>query len=319
MRRRDPQELTVAALAGDRAALGRVLSLVEAGGLAAAAADALVHGRGGSAYTIGITGAPGAGKSTLTDRLITTARQSHHQVAVLAVDPSSPRTGGAILGDRVRMDAHFLDPGVFIRSMATRGALGGLTVAVPGVVRVLDAAGFDWIFLETVGVGQVEVDIAAAADTTIVVVNPGWGDGIQAVKAGLIEIADIFVVNKADRPGAAQTEADLHAAQELSAGHSGSWSPPVLCTVASVASNGDGVAEVWSAVADHRRFLADSGLLQQRRLDRDRQQLQALVHHLMAQRAQELCSGPEFNRLSHEVAARSMDPRQAAAQLIEPA
>lgn len=314
MRRRDPQELTVAALAGDRAALGRVLSLVEAGGSAAAQVDALVHGRGGAAYTVGITGAPGAGKSTLTDRLVAIARQSHSQVAVLAVDPSSPRTGGAILGDRVRMDDHFLDPGVFIRSMATRGALGGLAVAVPGVVRVLDAAGFDWILLETVGVGQIEVDIAAAADTTVVVVNPGWGDGIQAVKAGLIEIADIFVVNKADRPGAAQTEADLRAAQDLSAHAPGSWSSPVLCTVA---SNGDGVAEVWSAVGDHQRFLAGSGLLHQRRSDRDRQHLHALVHHLMAQRAEELCRGSEFARLSDAVATRSMDPRSAAAQLAK--
>ncbi len=315
MRRRDPQELIAAALAGDRMALGRVLSLVEAGGVAAAEVDTFVHYRGGSAYTVGITGAPGAGKSTLTDRLISAARRLREQVAVLAIDPSSPLTGGAILGDRVRMDEHFLDPGVCIRSMATRGALGGLTVAVPGAARVLDAAGFDWILMETVGVGQVEVDIAAAADTTIVVVNPGWGDAVQAVKAGLIEIADIFVVNKADRPGAAQTEADLRAAKGLSGHGPEAWSAPVLCTVA---SNGDGVAEVWSAVGDHRRFLTDSGQLQQRRLDRDRQELQALVHHLMAQRAEELCEGPEFARLSDAVAARSMDPRTAAAQLTKP-
>ncbi len=163
----------------------------------------------GEAYTVGLTGAPGAGKSTLSDRLITEARTTGEPVGVLAVDPSSPFSGGAILGDRVRMQGHALDEGVFIRSMATRGHLGGLALATPEAIRVLAAAGMPLIFIETVGVGQVEVEIAGAADTTLVVVNPGWGDAVQANKAGLLEIADIFVINKADRPGAAETRRDL--------------------------------------------------------------------------------------------------------------
>ena len=203
----------------------------------------------GDAYTVGITGAPGAGKSTLTDQLVNRARRvgldGGDQVAVLAVDPSSPFSGGAILGDRVRMPSHALDDGVFIRSMATRGHLGGLAVAVPDAVRVLSSVGLPVVLVETVGVGQQEVEVAAATDTTVVVVNPGWGDAIQANKAGLLEIADLFVINKADRPGARETRRDLELMLDLT--ELGVWRPPIVETVASDRRGGG------RAVGHHRR------------------------------------------------------------------
>src|SRR3954465_11925514 len=209
MRRRDPQELVDPALGGDRAPGARPISIVHRGGADAHAAGRLIHPQSGKAFTVGITGPPGAGKSTITNRVISIARTGGSEVGVLAIDPTSPFSGGAFLGDRVRMQDHALDAGVFIRSMATRGHLGGLALATPEAVRVLDAVGFTWVMVETVGVGQVEVEIAGAADTTLVVVNPGWGDAVQASKGGLLEIADIFVINKADRPGADEARRDL--------------------------------------------------------------------------------------------------------------
>ncbi len=230
MRHRDPAELLSAARAGDRGALARMLSLVEQGGQGARDVGRLTYPLGGEAYTVGLTGAPGAGKSTLTSQLIALLRASGAEVAVLAVDPSSPFSGGAILGDRVRMQDHATDPGVFIRSMATRGHLGGLALAAPEAIRVLDAVGKPWVLVETVGVGQVEVEIAGEADTTVVVVNPGWGDAVQANKAGLLEIGDVFVINKADRTGVAETRRDLEQMLDLSA--LGDWRPPIVPTVA---------------------------------------------------------------------------------------
>ena len=205
----DPADLLERAAGGDRASLARLLSIVERGGPEARALGRLTHPRGGSGYTIGITGAPGAGKSTLTNVLIGHIRAAGDAVAVLAIDPSSPFSGGAILGDRVRMQDHTGDASTFIRSMATRGHLGGLSLSTLEAIRALDATGWPWIVVETVGVGQVEVEVAGAADTTVVVVNPGWGDAVQANKAGLLEIADIFVINKADRPGAEEARRDL--------------------------------------------------------------------------------------------------------------
>ena len=202
-------DLFAAACDGDRAATARLLSFAERGGDEAREIGRLSHPLGGQAYTVGLTGAPGAGKSTLTSAIIGLLRSHDLEVAVLAIDPSSPFTGGAILGDRVRMQDHATDPGVFIRSMATRGHLGGLALAAPEAVRLLDAIGRKWILVETVGVGQVEVEIAGKADTTVVVVNPGWGDSVQANKAGLMEIADVFVINKADRKGVDETRRDL--------------------------------------------------------------------------------------------------------------
>ena len=221
-----PAALVERALEGDRRAIAKVISLVERGGDGARIAIQMLHPRTGNAWSIGITGAPGAGKSTLTDQLVGKLRATGGEVGVLAVDPTSPFSGGAILGDRVRMQSHTTDAGVFIRSMATRGHLGGLALATPQAVRVLDAVGKAWIVIETVGVGQVEVEIAGHADTTVVVVNPGWGDSVQTAKAGLMEIADIFVVNKADRPGAAETQSDLVGMLELSSRRA--WRPPFV-------------------------------------------------------------------------------------------
>jgi LAO/AO transport system kinase len=207
----------------------------------------ITHPRGGSAVTIGLTGSPGAGKSTLTNALLGVMRTEANRIGVLAIDPSSPFTGGAILGDRVRMSDHALDDGIFIRSMATRGHLGGLALATPEAIRVLDAAAIPWIVIETVGVGQVEVEVAGEADTTVVVVNPGWGDAVQANKAGLMEVADILVINKADRPGADDTRRDLEQMLELSSARG--WVPPIVATVA---TTGEGVATLWSEVGRHR-------------------------------------------------------------------
>src|SRR3954452_2306200 len=246
----DIDDLVERALAGDRVAVAKLLSRVEQGGEDARAVVSRLHPHTERAWSVGITGAPGAGKSTLTDALVARVRADDLEVGVLAVDPSSPFSGGAILGDRVRMQRHSTDPGVFIRSMASRGHLGGLAVATPQSVRVLDAVGKPWVIVETVGVGQVEVEIASQADTTIVVVNPGWGDEVQAAKAGLLEIADIFVVNKADRPGADVTVSDLAGMLEL--GHGRAWRPPIVRTVA---TDGDGVDDLWTQIGAHRAFL----------------------------------------------------------------
>jgi LAO/AO transport system kinase len=234
MPRRDAPvgELFDAAVGGDRAALARLLSLIERGGDPAREVARRSYPLGGSGYTVGLTGSPGAGKSTLTSALIGHLRAAGDEVAVLAIDPSSPFTGGAILGDRVRMQDHATDPGVFIRSMATRGHLGGLSLATPEAARLLDAVGKRWTVIETVGVGQVEVEIAGKADTTVVVVNPGWGDSVQANKAGLMEIADVFVINKADRPGADGTRRDLEQMLDLGDLPHDAWRPPIVDVVA---------------------------------------------------------------------------------------
>jgi LAO/AO transport system kinase len=330
VRRRDTAVLVPAAVAGDRTALARLLSLVEQGGETGRDVSRLVHPHGGRAYAVGITGAPGAGKSTLTDRLITAVRDSGDEVAVLAVDPSSPFTGGAILGDRVRMGEHFTDDGVFIRSMASRGHLGGLALAAPEAVRVLDAAGFPWVLLETVGVGQVEVEIAGAADTTVVVVNPGWGDSVQANKAGLMEIADLFVINKADRPGVNETQRDLESMLDLSgvALHdarqrvqSGAvsaagvepWRPLVVRTSA---AHGDGVDELWSAILTHQRYLQSTGELQRRRERRIAGELRALVAGRLERLVQERVSPDDLAALQAAVVARETSVHDAADRIV---
>ena len=313
MRTRDPEELLERARTGDRGALARLLSLVEAGGPPSRELGRLAFPLGGQAYTVGITGAPGAGKSTLTSALIGTIRRTGDQVAVLAIDPSSPYTGGAILGDRVRMQDHANDAGVFIRSMATRGHLGGLALAAPQAIRVLDAAGLPWVLVETVGVGQVEVEIAGAADTTVVVVNPGWGDGVQANKAGLLEIADVFVINKADRPGTEETRRDLQLMLDLS--DLRDWRPPIIATVA---SRGEGVDELWQAVVDHRAHLDKTGLLQERRARRTSEELREIIVRRLEQRANELCAGEDWKQLEASVQERRTDPYTAAEALLDP-
>ncbi len=309
--REDPAALVERALEGDRRAIAKVLSLVEQGGEGARTALVRLHGRTGHAWSIGITGAPGSGKSTLTDQLVIRLRSGGEEVGVLAVDPTSPFSGGAILGDRVRMQHHTDDAGVFIRSMATRGHLGGLALATPQAVRVLDAVGKGWIVIETVGVGQVEVEIAGHADTTVVVVNPGWGDSVQAAKAGLLEIADLFVVNKADRSGAADAVRDLAGMLELSGERA--WRPPVLQTVA---TTGEGVDELFDAITEHRAHLESTGEADVRRRARLREELRGLVAAHMLERADAVCRGPEFDAIVDEVAARTRDPYSAADALL---
>lgn len=308
----DPQELVDALRQGDRGALARAVSLVERGGPVAREIGRLAYPFGGGAYTVGLTGAPGAGKSTLTSGLIGELRGRGEKVAVLAIDPSSPFSGGAILGDRVRMQDHALDDGVFIRSMATRGHLGGLALATPQAIRVLDAAGKPWVLLETVGVGQVEVEVAGAADTTVVVVNPGWGDSVQANKAGLLEIADVFVINKADRDGVAETRRDLETMLDLTE-REVLWRPPI---VDAVASKAEGIVEVWSAVLAHRDHLESTGGLERRRSARLLDELRAIVARSLERRAYELTTGAAFEALHQAVVARELDPYAAADEII---
>jgi len=314
-RLRDPQQLVDALREGDRGALARALSLVEQGGQPARDIGRLAYPFGGHAYTVGLTGAPGAGKSTLTNALITHVRADGDRVAVLAIDPSSPFTGGAILGDRVRMQDHALDAGVFIRSMATRGHLGGLALATPQAIRVLDAAGAPWVLLETVGVGQVEVEVAGAADTTVVVVNPGWGDAVQANKAGLMEIADVFVINKADRAGVGETRRDLETMLELSELRAEDWRPPIVATVA---AKSEGIDELWAAVTAHRAHLEATGGLDQRRSDRVLDELRTIVTRSLEMRAYELTTTETFEELHQAVMERDLDPYAAADKILDP-
>jgi len=301
------------ARAGSRSALAQLLSRVERGGESAREVGRLTYPMGGAAYTVGLTGAPGAGKSTLGAALIKALRARDDRVAVLAVDPTSPFSGGAILGDRVRMQDHALDENVFIRSMATRGHLGGLALATPEAVRVLDAIGFDWVLVETVGVGQVEVEVAGAADTTVVVVNPGWGDAVQAAKAGLLEIADVFIVNKADRPGVEEARRDLDHMLDLAGVADEVWRPPVVSTVA---VENAGIDDVVSAIESHRAWLSSSGNLDERRAARLRDELVAIVSERVIERVTTLRAGADFERLQAAVAARELDPWTAADELL---
>ena len=310
----EPSALFAAACAGDRAALARALSLLERGDQAAREMGRLAYTRGGTGYTVGITGAPGAGKSTLTSAVIRHVRTAGTEVAVLAIDPSSPFTGGAILGDRVRMQDHATDPGVFIRSMATRGHLGGLSLATPEAIRMLDAVGRGWIVVETVGVGQVEVEIAGKADTTVVVLNPGWGDSVQANKAGLMEIADIFVINKADRKGVEETRRDIEQMLELSDLAHDAWRPPILATVG---STGEGVPALWDAVTGHRAFIGGSGELTRRREHRLREELREIVARRLEHRAREVCTGERWESLQADVLERRIDPWSAADEMLK--
>ena len=310
---KNPAALVEAARSGDRAALARALSLVEQGGEPAREVGRLAHPHGGHAYTVGVTGAPGGGKSTLVNALVTVVRKAGDAVAVLAIDPSSPFTGGAILGDRVRMSEHALDGDVFIRSMASRGHLGGLALATPQAVRLLDASGVPWVLLETVGVGQVEVEVAGAADTTLVVVNPGWGDAVQASKAGLLEVADVFVVNKADREGAADTRRDLEGMLDLGDRPPDAWRPPVL---EAVATTGGGVEEVWAAVQRHKTHLEATGGLAERRERRLVEELRSIVARRLEERAHELLGDEGLERLQGDVVGRTLDPWAAADQVV---
>jgi LAO/AO transport system kinase len=310
---RTPAGLLAAARGGERRAAARLLTIVEHGGPAAEEVAEATHPLSGGAHVVGITGAPGSGKSTLVGVLATRVAEAGGRPAVVAVDPSSPLTGGAILGDRVRMEAATA-AGAFIRSVATRGHGGGLALSVPGSVRVLDACGFDPIVVETVGVGQVEVDVAAAADTTVVVVTPGWGDAVQANKAGLLEVADLFVVNKADRPGADDARRDLELMLDLSevSGSAGDDRPAVLSTTATA---GDGVDRVLAAVEDHHRRLAAGKGLVGRRARRYDAEVRARLGHLLEDAVGHLLTGEPAGGRSSETpvaAARRLAGRLLA-------
>ena len=265
----------------------------------------------GRAYTVGLTGSPGVGKSSLAAELVKAARARDKSVAVLAVDPTSPFTGGALLGDRLRMQSHATDPNVFIRSMATRGHLGGLALAAPEAVRVLDASGADLVVIETVGVGQAEVEIATAADTTLVVVAPGWGDAIQASKAGILEIADVFVVNKADREGAGEAMKDLQ--NMLHLGPELEWPPPVVKTST---QDHTGIDDLWDAIESHRKHLESTGRLEERRRKRLLGEVEDMVAVRLRDRIDARLQEGDLEALAGDLVARKIDPYAAVDMLM---
>lgn len=328
-----PIHLVDSLLAGNRRALARAITLIENDGSEAHDALAALYRRTGQAHIVGVTGAPGTGKSTLVNALAKSYRQRGYTVGIIAVDPTSPFTGGALLGDRVRMRDLSGDPGIFIRSMATRGSLGGLAQATADVILALDAAGFQRVLVETVGVGQAEVDIASTAHSTIVVEAPGMGDEVQAIKAGVLEIADILAVNKADREGADKTVTALHMVlgssgssmrqvqhhgQLLAAGlpeqsTEAGWTPPIIKTVA---LRDQGVAELLDAIEQHRSYLHDSGELQRRENDRAHTTLVHILQSAVLQRLRENVTPHQLQQLVADVADRALDPYSAAARLM---
>jgi LAO/AO transport system kinase len=306
----DVDGLIEGVVAGDRRAIARAISAVEDGAADLEALSAGIFASTGRAATVGITGAPGVGKSTLATALVGVGRGLDLRMAVLAVDPTSPYTGGALLGDRVRMQEHATDPGVFIRSMAARGHLGGMALAAPEAVRILDAGGYDRIVVETVGVGQAEVDVAAATDTAVVVLAPGMGDAVQMAKAGILEVADVFVVNKADREGAHEVVRELR--QMLHLGAARDWEPPVLT---STATEGIGVQDLWSAIEDHRTHLEASGALRGKRRTRLLREVESLAAERFRVRASAHLA--DDDGLAAGLEARRLDPYRAAAMLVE--
>lgn len=313
-RAEDVRALFEQARTGSRRALARLITLVERGGTAADAVDSLTFPSAGHAHIVGITGAPGVGKSTLTGRLASALVERGRTVGVLAVDPSSPLTGGAILGDRVRMHPAARSASVYIRSLATRGGTGGLSLAVPGAMRILDAAGFDVVLIETVGVGQSEIAIAAAADTTVVVIAPGWGDAIQANKAGLLEVADVFVVNKADQPGAADAVRDLERMLDLGPERGPQRArPPVVCTTA---TSGAGIDRVVAALAEHDRFL-DAGERAHRRKTAAHAETRTRALAALATRLDEAMASRDGDQILGDVRDRVTPPWLAARRLTE--
>ena len=289
---------------GDPRLLARAISAVEnhAPGWIELLKDLFPHT--GKALTIGITGSPGAGKSTLVDQLAKHYRKEKHTVGVIAVDPTSPYTGGAILGDRIRMQDHFSDPGIYIRSMATRGSLGGLARATADVATVLDASGRDIVMIETVGVGQDEVDIVRVADITVVILVPGMGDDVQTIKAGIMEIADIFVINKSDHEGAERVEREIRALQSLAV-RSDNWTPPVVKTVATEAQ---GVQELAEAISSYESYLRKQNLLQQRRSRNWEIRLVEMLRDAMLEKVRAAISDADLARLAAEIAEHKKDP-----------
>jgi LAO/AO transport system kinase len=311
--RTEPEALVSAADGGDPRALARLISLVENGSPQLRSVMRLIAPRTSQARVIGLTGAPGVGKSTVTGALVRAYRDTGLRVGVLAVDPTSPFTGGALLGDRVRMQDHATDGGVFIRSMASRGHLGGLSWAAPQALRILDAAGFDVIMVETVGVGQAEVEIASLADTTLVIVAPGMGDSVQAAKAGILEIADIFVVNKSDRPGAQEAVRDLRSMLAMASYREGAWKPPIVSTTA---MSGEGIGDLVARLNAHAEWLAESGEGERRRVARAREEITVLAVAQVRERLGALPGEARLEELAGQVASGKLDPYSAADELI---
>ncbi|GAA1727331.1 methylmalonyl Co-A mutase-associated GTPase MeaB [Aeromicrobium alkaliterrae] len=299
---------------GKARAVARLISLVERDSPALReVAQALVP-HAGSAHVVGLTGSPGVGKSTSTSALVSALRAAGRTVGVLAVDPSSPFSGGALLGDRIRMSDHATDPGVMIRSMASRGHLGGLAGAAPQALRVLDAAGCEVVLVETVGVGQSEVEIAGLADTSLVLLAPGMGDGIQAAKAGILEIGDVFCINKADRDGATTTRRELRGMLSLTERPDGAWKPPIALTVA---TEGEGIDELLGHIDDHRAHLESSGEGRRRRLARARREIEAIALGQVSRRFGHLSGDARLDGLAADVLGGSTDPYSAADVVLD--
>ncbi|ASJ09546.1 GTPase [Thermococcus siculi] len=305
-------------LRGDKRATARLITLVENDEEKAREIISKIYPHTGNAYIVGITGPPGAGKSTLLDKLIRVAREEGKIVGVIAIDPTSPFTGGALLGDRIRMQRHSTDPGVFIRSMATRGSLGGLAKATSDAIKVLDAYGCDVIFVETVGVGQIEIDIVKTADTVVLVTVPGLGDDIQAIKAGLMEIADVFVINKADKEGADATYFELNLMLDLEKERweKRGWRPPIVETVATTMR---GIRDLWKAINDHRKSLEESGRLAEKRKFRAEEEVKTIVSGRIARIVEERLDDEEVSSLIEGVVKREIDPYSAADTVLEKA
>ncbi|MWA13671.1 methylmalonyl Co-A mutase-associated GTPase MeaB [Streptomyces sp. BA2] len=310
----DVPSLVAQAREGRPRAVARLISLVEGASPQLREVMAALAPLAGHAYVVGLTGSPGVGKSTSTSALVSAYRRAGKRVGVLAVDPSSPFSGGALLGDRVRMSEHASDPGVYIRSMATRGHLGGLAWSAPQAIRVLDAAGCDVVLVETVGVGQSEVEIASQADTSVVLLAPGMGDGIQAAKAGILEIGDVYVVNKADRDGADATARELN--HMLGLGESraaGDWRPPIVKTVA---ARGEGIDEVVEALEKHRAWMEERGVLADRRAARAAREVETIAVTALRERIADLHGDARLSALAERIVAGELDPYAAADELI---
>ena len=306
--------LVARAREGDAGAVARLITLVEDASPALREVMAELNTHTGSAQVLGITGPPGVGKSTSTNALVAALRHADKRVGVLAIDPSSPFSGGALLGDRVRMSDHALDPNVYIRSMSARGHLGGLSWSTPQAVRVLDAARCDVVVVETVGVGQSEVEIAGLADTTIVMLAPGMGDGIQAAKAGILEVGDIYVVNKADRDGAASVRRELRNVLSMAERPEGSWRPPIVMTVASL---GEGADELVAEIERHAAWLRDTGELRRRRTTRARREVEAIALAALRARWGDVEGRTELDEIAARVVAGETDPYAAADELLD--
>jgi LAO/AO transport system kinase len=313
VRRLPVPELVDRARTGDPRAVARLVTLVENGDEALPEIARVLTPYTGKSQVLGLTGSPGVGKSTTTNELVRAFRAARRRVGVLAVDPSSPFSGGAILGDRVRMQDHATDPGVYIRSMSSRGQLGGLSAATPQAARVLEGAGCDPVIIETVGVGQAEVEVASLADTTLVLLAPGMGDAIQAAKAGVLEIGDVFVVNKADRDGADSTYRDIQGMIGLGERAPGRWRPQV---VRAVAAKGEGIDDIVAAIEKHRGWLEDSGELTRRREARAAAEVEAIALGALRARIGTLRHGEALTALAARVAASELDPYSAADQLL---